>query len=57
MDLPPEQLKPLRAAGFSDIQNEVCAVNPPADSFYWNHQTIVAPIVRKSQNDIIEDEK
>jgi guanidinoacetate N-methyltransferase len=46
-DLPPSQLEPLQAAGVSDIQQELCPVNPPEDCIYWNHETFVSPIIRK----------
>lgn len=37
----------LNAAGFTLIEKIVCTVFPPADCKYWEHSTIVAPIIMK----------
>jgi guanidinoacetate N-methyltransferase len=39
----------LNIAGFlpQNIRHEVCEVSPPDTCEYWQHKTIVAPIVRK----------
>jgi guanidinoacetate N-methyltransferase len=41
----------LEQAGFEDafIDFEVCPVTPPPDCEYWKHDSIVAPIIRKTQ--------
>jgi guanidinoacetate N-methyltransferase len=40
----------LQQAGFKagDIGSEICSVTPPADCEYWQHDTILAPVVRKA---------
>lgn len=37
----------LTEAGFRDIRFKLCRVRPPASCSYWQHRTIVAPIVVK----------
>lgn len=47
-DFSPAHLEALHTAGFTDIQKEICSVNPPEDCLYWNEKTIISPIVRKT---------
>ncbi len=44
-----QHLAKLEAAGFNpaNISFQTCNVNPPPDCEYWQHKTIVAPIVKK----------
>ena len=37
----------LKAAGFTAIESEICEVEPPASCEYWQHKTILVPIIRK----------
>jgi guanidinoacetate N-methyltransferase len=37
----------LMAAGFTNIDKKVCAVDTPPDCAYWKSKTIMAPIIRK----------
>jgi guanidinoacetate N-methyltransferase len=45
----PEHMAKLEEAGFNpeNIRLKVCTVKPPEDCEYWQHNTIVAPIVTK----------
>jgi guanidinoacetate N-methyltransferase len=49
LDLSPTHIDKLVEAGFEKehITFEVCQVTPPEDCEYWQHDTIVAPIIRK----------
>jgi guanidinoacetate N-methyltransferase len=40
--------KELRNAGFKNIGFKICKVNPPKTCEYWRHNTIIAPIIKKS---------
>ena len=40
-------LASLREAGFSNVDGELCEINPPADCQYWRQPTMLAPIVVK----------
>lgn len=40
-------LAALREAGFENIDQTVCAVNPPEDCQYWKSKTILAPVITK----------
>ena len=42
-----QHLQKLHAAGFRNIQKQICAVNPSKDCLYWKSKTIVAPIIIK----------
>ncbi len=46
-DFSAEHRNALLSAGFSVIDKIVCPVAPPPDCQYWNHPTIVAPIIMK----------
>jgi guanidinoacetate N-methyltransferase len=46
-DFSAKHLAKLHEAGFNDIAGQVCDVRPPKDCEYWQHNTILAPIVRK----------
>jgi guanidinoacetate N-methyltransferase len=48
-DYSPEHRAVLAAAGFTSVEKTICTVGPPADSPYWRHPTIVAPIVTKTR--------
>jgi len=37
----------LRQAGFNKIDFKLCRVHPPKSCRYWNHNTIVTPMVHK----------
>ena len=47
-DFSPHHLQLLHDAGFTDIQKQVCPVNPPADCLYWKEKSMLAPIVIKT---------
>jgi len=47
-DFSAKHLAKLHEAGFSDIGGQVCAVKPPKHCEYWQDDTSLAPIVRKS---------
>lgn len=40
-------VRALKDAGFSDIESIVCPVTPPVDCQYWQHDTLLAPVIRK----------
>ncbi len=42
-------LKVLQDAGFHDIQAVICSVTPPAGCQYWTSNTILAPIITKTE--------
>lgn len=42
-----EHAAALRDAGFTDIQKEICVVNPPKNCAYWRKKTLMVPIVFK----------
>lgn len=46
-ELSEQHVQHLRQAGFTDIDQRVCRVSPPAECRYWTEPTIVAPIVTK----------
>jgi guanidinoacetate N-methyltransferase len=46
-DFSPRHLSLLRAAGFTSIEREVCAVDPPAGCLYWRSETIMVPVIVK----------
>lgn len=43
----PNHMHKLQYAGFKEINLDIVRVNPPADCQYWQHNTIVAPIIVK----------
>ena len=48
-DFSKKHLEKLAEAGFGrhEINSKICKVSPPRDCEYWQHDTIMAPIVRK----------
>ncbi len=48
LNISDRHLKELKKAGFKNISFEVCKVKPPKSCLYWQHQTIITPIVKKS---------
>jgi len=47
VDYSPGHLELLHQAGFSNINRQVCPVNPPDDCKYWKEKSFLAPIVIK----------
>jgi guanidinoacetate N-methyltransferase len=50
VEFSPEHREALQQAGFSDIQQRLCAVEPPPGCLYWNSPTLLAPIIMKSSS-------
>jgi guanidinoacetate N-methyltransferase len=46
-DFSPAHIAKLTEAGFTNVDRRVCAVNPPAGCKYWQHNSLMVPIVRK----------
>lgn len=46
-DYSPRHLEALRKAGFTDIDKEICPVEPPADCLYWKERSLLVPIAVK----------
>ncbi len=46
-DFSPRHREGLNRAGFTAIDKEICAVEPPPACRYWKSPTIVAPIITK----------
>lgn len=43
-----KHLLKLKEAGFHDINFEVCKVDTPEDCEYWQHDTMIAPIITRT---------
>lgn len=43
-----QHLLKLKEAGFHDINFEICEVDTPEDCEYWQHDTMIAPIITKT---------
>lgn len=47
LEITPDYRQRLNKAGFFNISNTLCSVNPPKDCLYWDKPVMLAPIIIK----------
>lgn len=47
IEITPDYRQRLNKAGFFNISNTLCSVNPPKDCLYWDKPVMLAPIIIK----------